>query len=123
MDTDKEDLVTVYTVNSAPEAEMVRAALESVGIPCQIGGETQAGLAGVLEIDILTHVSDVEKARQHLKLLRKEKRERKHRRAEARKAREAEAHTAPSDAIQEMKPPMPSTGIVEQKRDEDAEEE
>ena len=122
MDTDKEDLVSVYTVNSAPEAEIVRASLESVGIPCQIGGESQAGLAGVLEIDILTHVSDVEKARKHLKLLRKEKRERKHRRAEAKKAKEAETHAAPSDAIQEMKPPMPSTGITEKPGDDDDEE-
>jgi hypothetical protein len=118
---DKEDLVSVYTVKNSAEAEIVRGSLESVGIACQIGGESQAGLAGVLEIDILTHVSDAEKARKHLRLLRKEKKERRHRRLEAKKAREAqEAPTGPSEAIQEMKkPPMPGTDYMEKGRKEE----
>src|SRR5262245_104695 len=111
---DKEDLISVYTVKSSAEAEIVRASLESVGIACQIGGESQAGLAGVLEIDILTHVSDAEKARKHMRLLRKEKKERRQRRLEAKKARAMETPVGPSDAIQEMqKPPLPSTDFME----------
>jgi len=38
-----EDLVPVYTVSNPTEAELVRSALESVGITCQIGGEGQGG--------------------------------------------------------------------------------
>ena len=80
MDSESEDLVSVYTVNSAAEAEIVRNALKEAGIACEIGGEMQAGLAGVLEINILTHVSDADAARKHLRLLRKEKKERHKRR-------------------------------------------
>jgi hypothetical protein len=117
---EKEDLVSVYTVKSSAEAEIVRASLESVGIACQIGGESQAGLAGVLEIDILTHVSDAEKARKHMRLLRKEKKERRQRRLEAKKAREAERPVVPSDAIQELqKPPMPATDYMDKNRELD----
>lgn len=121
---DSEDLVTVYTVNSAAEAEMIRNAFKSVGIPCEIGGETQAGLAGVLEIDILTHVSDADRARKHLRLLRKEKKERHKRHLEAKKARETAADSAAAagtgDAIQELKPPLPETGIKKKKQADDA---
>ncbi|HZZ77605.1 MAG TPA: DUF2007 domain-containing protein [Gemmataceae bacterium] len=119
---ENEDLISVYTVKSTAEAEIVRGSLESVGIPCQIGGESQAGFSGVLEIDILTHVSDADRARKHLRLLRKEKKERRQRRLEAKKAREAETHTGPSDAIQALpRPPLPSTDFMEKGR-EDMEE-
>ena len=117
---DSEDLVTVYTVNSAAEAEIVRSAFQADGIPCEIGGETQAGLAGVLEIDILTHVSDADRARKLLRLLRKEKKERRKRHLEAKHAREAAANTTnTSEAIQELKPPLPETGITKMKPTDD----
>jgi hypothetical protein len=120
---ENEDLVSVYTVKSSAEAEIVRGSLESVGIACQIGGESQAGLAGVLEIDILTHVSDAEKARKHLRLLRKEKKERRQRRLEAKKSREEqETRVGPSEGIQEMKnPPLPSTDYMEKGRENEEE--
>jgi hypothetical protein len=95
---DAQDLVPVYTVQSPAEAEIIRNAFKSDGIACEIGGESQAGLAGVLSIDILVHASDVDKARKCLRILRREKVERKKKRMEARKAKDAEH---PSDAIQE----------------------
>ena len=98
---DSQDLVTVYTVQSAAEAEIVCNALKSVGIHAVVGGETQAGFAGVLEIDVLTKVEDVDKARKYLRQLRKEKKERRKQHMEAKKAKEAEAS---SEAIQEMRP-------------------
>ena len=104
---EQNDLVTIYTVNSPPEAELIRGALQSAGIPCTIGGESQAGLAGVLSIDILVSATDAVKARKHLKQLRVEKKERKKARVEKRKAREADKG---SEAIKEMKKP-PSTDV------------
>ncbi len=99
-----EDLVSVYTVQSPAEAEIVRSSLESIGVTCVIGGESQAGLAGVLEIDILTPADEADKARNHLRLLRQEKKEREKARIEKRKSL---AENEKSDAIQEMKPPLP----------------
>ena len=97
-----EDLVSVYTVTSPAEAEIVRSSLESVGIACQIGGETQAGLAGILEIDVLTHANDADKARKHLRLLKHEKLERKKKRIADRMAEPSP--TDVSEAIQEDPP-------------------
>jgi hypothetical protein len=115
---ESEDLVSVYTVQSATEAEIVRNSLKSAGIDCEIGGEIQAGLTGVLAIDILTHVSDADRARKHLRQVRKDKKERHKRRVEAKKAKEAGSTAAPtsSEAIQELKPPLPSTDITKKKK-------
>ena len=96
-----EDLVSLCTVQSAPEAEMIRAALESVDIACQIGGEGQAGFAGVFAIDVLVHESELSSARKYLRKLRREKLERKKKRAEAKKLKQAGGS---SEAIQ-VKPP------------------
>jgi hypothetical protein len=104
-----EDLVSVCTVQSPTEAELIRNALKSVGIACEIGGETQAGLAGVLAIDVLTHANDAKEARKYLRQLRKEKHERKKKRVEARKAKAA---TDVSEAIQE-KPPREQPPVTE----------
>ncbi len=98
---DPADLVSVFTVNNPTEAEIVRNSLKSVGIDCEIGGESQGGWAGVLEIQILTHARDAAEARKYLEELRHEKVERKKKRIAARKAKEE----APSDAIQEIPPP------------------
>ena len=94
---DNQDLVSVYTVKNPVEAEMVRSALQLIGIPCMIGGETQASFSGTFEIDILTPVADAERARKELRLLRREKKERRKARIEKKKAKG-------SDAIQELKP-------------------
>jgi len=99
---DEQDLVTVCTVKNLAEAEIIRGAFESAGIACKIGGEGQAGLAGVLEIDVLTHASDIKKARKLLREVRHDKIERKKKRMAAKKA-EAEGQPS-SEAIQEMKP-------------------
>ena len=45
---DRADLVPICTVTNPMEAEIIRGALESAGITCQIGGESQGGFAGVL---------------------------------------------------------------------------
>jgi hypothetical protein len=95
------DLEVVATVNKAAEAEIIRAALEAVGINATISGETQAGLAGVLSIDVMAPVDQADHARKELRALRKEKKERHKARVEKRKAREADSK---SEAIQELKP-------------------
>lgn len=100
---DDQELVTVCTVNNLTEAEIIRAAFQAEGIACQIGGEGQAGLAGVLSIDVMTHASDTKKARRLLRDVRHEKIERKKKRIAARKAK-AEGKTPSSEAIQELKP-------------------
>ena len=95
---DDQDLVQLCTVQSPTEAEIIRGALQAAGIACQIGGESQAGLAGVLAIDVLTHASDTKKARQLLRQVRRDKIERKRNRAAARKAK-ADGNEATSEAI------------------------
>jgi hypothetical protein len=64
---ERKDLVSVFTVTNAAEAEIIRNSLEAAGIPCQIGGETQGGFSGVLRIDILTTAEDADEARRHLR--------------------------------------------------------
>ena len=38
---DANDLVKVYTVTDPAQAEIIKGALESEGIPCELGGEGQ----------------------------------------------------------------------------------
>lgn len=106
---ENDDLVTIFTVQSPAEAEIIRSSLESVGISCTIGGEGQAGFAGVLSIDILTSVDDADRARKHLRLLEREKIQRRRDLRERKKAREAgNENTSPPD----LEPPEnPSTDI------------
>jgi len=59
-----DDLVTVYTVHSAAEAEIIKNALEADGIACSIGNESQAGLAGLLEIVVQVRATDEPRARE-----------------------------------------------------------
>jgi hypothetical protein len=102
---ESQDLVTLCTVNSPTEAELIRSALQAVGLTCEIGGEGQAGFAGVFSIDIMTKADELTEARKYLKKLQREKVERKKKRVAARKAK-AEGT---SEAIQELpkgkKPP------------------
>ncbi len=42
-----DDLVTVYEVPDAPEAEIIKNALIAEGIPCVLGGEEQASVAAL----------------------------------------------------------------------------
>lgn len=59
---DTQDLVTVYTVKTAQEAEIVKNFLRSEGIACRIDGEGQVGLAGILDIALLVHAADADRA-------------------------------------------------------------
>jgi hypothetical protein len=63
---DPDELVTVYTVNEPTQAELIRAELNAEGIAAQVSGENQAGLSGVLRIDILTRARDADRARKFL---------------------------------------------------------
>lgn len=99
---DREDLVSICTVTNPTEAEIIRNALQSAGIPAEIGGESQGGFVGVWEINILTHLDDAAKARKYLSQLKRNIRLGRKRRAEAKKA---ETNPQPSsEAIQELKP-------------------
>ena len=62
-------LVTVYTVTDANEAEVIRLGLEGEGIRCEIGNETQGGLAGlgIMKIDLLVLAKDKQAAEAYLK--------------------------------------------------------
>ena len=107
---ERKDLISVCTVTSPTEAEIIRGALQSAGIACEIGGEGQAGFAGVWAIDILTRAGDADKARKHLKQLKRNIRLRRKRRAEAKKAKAAESV---SEGIQEL---PPGTDIEKKRR-------
>lgn len=107
-----QDLVTIATVKNPTEAELIRGALESIGIQCMIGNEGQAGFAGVFEIDVQVPEADAERARKELKALRREKKERK---TAARQRRDAKKSDQGSSAIQELKPKPPSSAIKRKK--------
>ena len=63
-----DDILTVYTTDNASEAEVLRAALHGEGIKCEVGGERQAGLAGLgsMEIQLLVRAEDFDRARAYL---------------------------------------------------------
>lgn len=63
---DAHDLVPIYTCTNPAEAEILRNALHVEGIACEIDGENQAGLAGIMEIRLLVRALDAERARQYL---------------------------------------------------------
>ncbi len=59
---DPNELVTVFTVNDPIEAEILKNFLNAEGIACQIAGEGQAGLTGVMEIELLAKAVDADRA-------------------------------------------------------------
>lgn len=63
-----DDLLSVYSPKNATEAEILRNALHSEGIRCEISGENQAGFAGIggLEIQLLVRAEDFDRARAFL---------------------------------------------------------
>jgi hypothetical protein len=63
-----DDPVTVYTLNDPCQAEIIKAALRSEGISCELDGERQAGLSDILEIGVLVRARDADRAR---KLIRR----------------------------------------------------
>jgi hypothetical protein len=63
---DPDEIVTVYTVTEPTQAELIRAELNAEGIAAEVSGQNQAGLSGVLRIDILTRARDSDRARKFL---------------------------------------------------------
>ncbi len=59
-----DELVTVYETNDANNAEITRLALESEGIAAFVEGEGQAGLTGILVIQVVVKTADAERARE-----------------------------------------------------------
>ena len=66
MNPDSESLVVVTTITDPNMAQVMRVALESEGIPCQVEGGGQAGFAGVLPIHLLINKEDMDRAREVL---------------------------------------------------------
>ena len=52
-----ENLETVYVLDDAMKANILRNALIEAGIPCEISGDHQAGLTGlsIMKIELLGH--------------------------------------------------------------------
>jgi hypothetical protein len=63
---DPDEIISVYTVTEPTQAELIRSELQAEGIAAEISGENQAGLAGVLRIDILVRARDADRAREFL---------------------------------------------------------
>ncbi len=58
-----EELTSVYTLTDPNKAEIIKNALVSEGIVCELGGEHQAGFAGMFEINVLVRAMDADRAR------------------------------------------------------------
>lgn len=57
-----EEPIEVYSTNNANEAELIRSMLRGEGIPSEVTGENQAGLAGVFPISIVVRAVDYDRA-------------------------------------------------------------
>ena len=55
--------VTVYTLNDYYQTEIIKNALQSEGIHCDLDGERQAGLAEILTIGVVDRARDADRAR------------------------------------------------------------
>ena len=55
-----QEMVTVYTVSNAIEAEIIKNALDDEGFHCEIEGSHQAGEAGLIGIEIKLQVPENE---------------------------------------------------------------
>jgi hypothetical protein len=58
------DLVDVYTVRNPAIAEIIKNALEAEEIPCQLDNESQAGMTGIFDIQVLVRAADADRARE-----------------------------------------------------------
>ena len=56
---DPDELVTVYTLNDYFLAEIIRNALRSEGMHCDLDGERQAGLSDILTIGVVVHATPI----------------------------------------------------------------
>ncbi len=62
-----QDVVTVSVVTNAVEAELVANTLRAEGIACTIEGDGRAGVVGNVEVHVLVHAWDADRARKVLK--------------------------------------------------------
>ena len=51
-------LVTIHTVSDSVKAEMIKSLLADHDIPCELGGEHQAGFTGALAIEVIVRQED-----------------------------------------------------------------
>lgn len=63
---DASELVSIYQSSNPGEAEIIKSALLEEGIPCELGGESQAGFTGMFAIDVLVRAVDAERAREFI---------------------------------------------------------
>jgi hypothetical protein len=63
---DNNEPVVIRTTNSLAEAEVLKNVLEREGIKCELGGEMQGGLPGVVGVPVLVRAWDEHKAREIL---------------------------------------------------------
>ncbi|MEZ6094534.1 MAG: DUF2007 domain-containing protein [Pirellulaceae bacterium] len=63
-----DELVTVYTVENASVAELVRNTLIDHGIECELAGEQQGGFPGTFAIEIIVKKSDAPKALEFIQI-------------------------------------------------------
>ena len=65
---DKNELLSVYSTDDPTDAEILRNALHTEGIKCEIDGENQAGLTGlgVMEIKLLVRAEDFDRAKSYV---------------------------------------------------------
>lgn len=59
---DPDELVKIYTVTDPNQAEIIKVALESEGIRCELGGTAQGGFTGIWDIDITVRAQDADRA-------------------------------------------------------------
>lgn len=66
---DPNELLVAYSTDNPHHADVLRGALVSEGIRCQIDGEGQAGLTGmgIMEIKLLVRAEDFDRAIAFLK--------------------------------------------------------
>lgn len=64
---DAHEFVTVYSVTDVNQAELIKAELQTECITCRLSGENQAGLSGILEIEIMVQAVDADAARRFIK--------------------------------------------------------
>lgn len=60
---DRCELVTIYTLKDPYRAQIIKNSLHSEGVPCELDGERQAGLAEILDIGVLVRAQDADRAR------------------------------------------------------------
>ncbi len=63
---DANEPVVVATTTNFPEAEILKNLLENEGLKCELEGENQGSLTGVLGISVMVRAWDADRARKIL---------------------------------------------------------